>query len=44
MFDMFYRGGVGDGQNFSFIRTPEGRMDGMTHRSTYRGGAHLKME
>ena len=34
----------GDGQNLSFVRTegirnPEGR----THRSTYRGGAQLKI-
>ena len=37
---MFYIEGVGDGQNFSFVRTVEGRMegrkDGRTHRSTYK--------
>ena len=40
---MFYIEGGGDGQNFTFVRKPEGSMDGMTYRSTYRGGAHLKM-
>ena len=52
---MFYIEG-GDGQNFSFVRTFEGWMDGWmdgrkdewmegrTHISTYRGGAHLKIE